>query len=125
MTRTHEICGAGKGEIRFARTFRLTQAAIDGMLSIADMNGLNATAALELAIAQADAAPRERERHKLAILASHTWRAGTLSDDDFRGVLDMIADGAPANTLRHARRALIPLATVQPMAVSDKQYYQQ
>jgi hypothetical protein len=98
-------------EIRYARTFRLTQMAIDGLLDVADVRGLNATAALEACIAQADAALIERERLKLTILAAHCWRAGTLPPHRFRELLDMIAGDATAAALRDERRALIPLVT--------------
>jgi hypothetical protein len=100
-------------EIRFARTFRLTQMAIDGLLDVADVRRLNLTAALELAIAQADAALIERERLKLTILAAHCWRAGALPPHRFRELLDMVADagGATATALRDERRALMSMMT--------------
>jgi hypothetical protein len=109
-------------DTRYARTFRLTQATIDGLLSVAELRGLNATAALEACIAQAEAALRERERLKLSILAAHCWRAGTLLPHRFSELLDMIAGDAgdagdaTAMALRDERRALMPLAKVKANA---------
>jgi hypothetical protein len=128
MTGTPEIRTNGKGEIhplggashRFARTFRLRQATIDGLLTLADFAGSDATAALEACIVQAAARLNNRERLKLSILAAHCWRAGAISPDRFRELLDMIAGDATAVALRDERRAMIPLASPKALAASDK-----
>jgi hypothetical protein len=120
MSGKGEIQPTGRGEIhtRYARTFRLTQATIDGLLSVAEVRSMNATAALEACIAEAVKKLSDRERLKLALLAAHCWRAGTLPPDRFRELLDMIAgDGdATAVTLRDERRALLPLVKANAQA---------
>jgi hypothetical protein len=103
---------AHAGPNRFARTFRLRQTTIDGLLTLADFAGTDATAALEACIVQAAARLNNRERLKLSILAAHCWRAGAISPDRFRELLDMIAGNATAVALRDERRALMPLAKV-------------
>lgn len=108
MNTQGEIHTNSRGEIqRFARTFRLTQSAIDGLLDVAEMTDTNATAALEYAIAQAAQKVQERERRKLSLLAIHCHRNRTLPPDNFRVILDILCSDAPASQLRNTRRALM------------------
>jgi hypothetical protein len=105
---------ADKGEIhRFPRTFRLRQSTIDGLLTLAEFAKIDATAALEMAIAAAAAKLYDRERVKLTILAAHCWRAGVIAPERFRELLDFMHT-ATAQEMRDERRAILGLLRGAP-----------